>query len=250
MLVDTHCHIHDTEYNFSAEEVIERAHKAGIDKMICVGTNLQSSRQAVDFALKYDNIFSSVGIHPHDASSGTDGIEELVKSKPARLVAVGEIGLDYYYNNSPKASQIIALEQQLQIALDNNLPVIFHVRDAFDDFWPVVANFSGVRGVLHSFTDTLDSLSKAMRYDFYIGVNGISTFTKDPQQKKMFLQIPIEKLLFETDAPFLTPAPFRGKMNEPSMIGEIAKQYANMRGVSLTELASRTTQNAQALFGI
>lgn len=250
MLVDTHCHIHDDKYDFSHEEVIERAKQAGVVKLICIGTSFRTSEQAIALASEYDNVFAAVGVHPHDAKYGIDGINELAELDLDKLVAIGEIGLDYYYGNSPRNVQIKILEEQLQIARDNDLPVVFHVRDAFDDFWPVVNNFIGLRGVLHSFTDNIDNLNKATRRDLYIGVNGISTFTKDRQQQEMFMQIPLERLVFETDAPFLTPSPFRGKMNEPSMVSEIAKQYAMKRGVSFTELAKLTTKNAEKLFGI
>lgn len=250
MLVDTHCHIHEPEYPQPLDETITRAHAAGVTKMICVGTSVRSSRQAMEAAEQHDSLFAAIGVHPHDAKDGVSEIAQLAKLAMPKVVAVGEIGLDYHYNNSPADVQIAALEEQLQVARDYNLPVIFHVRSAFDEFWPVFANFSGTRGVLHSFTDSVIHLQKALQHDLYIGVNGISTFTKDTAQQEMFLQIPFERLLLETDAPFLTPSPFRGKMNEPSMVREVAKQYATRCDVSLTELAAWTTRNAEALFGI
>lgn len=200
--------------------------------------------------MHHDGLFAAIGVHPHDAKDGVSEIAQLARLAMPKVVAVGEVGLDYYYNNSPVAVQIAALEEQLQVARDFQLPVIFHVRSAFDDFWPVFANFSDTKGVLHSFTDSAAHLQKALQYDLYIGVNGISTFTKEAAQQEMFLQVPFERLLFETDAPFLTPSPFRGKMNEPSMVREVAKQYATRRNVSLTELAAWTTRNAETLFGI
>lgn len=247
MLIDTHCHIHDPNYPLPIDGVLQHAHEAGVEKMVCVGTDVENSRQAVAFTAKYDHLFAAVGVHPHDAASGIDGIDVLAAGD---VVAIGEIGLDYYYNNSPRQAQIAALEAQLQIACDHNLPVIFHVRSAFDDFWPVFENFRGTRGVLHSFTDTAETLQRALRHDLYIGVNGISTFTKDTVQQVMFQTIPLERLLFETDAPFLTPAPFRGKMNEPSMVREVAMQYAASRQLSFDEVAHHTTRNATQLFGI
>lgn len=247
MLIDTHCHIHDPNYPLPVDEVLQRAREAGVEKMICVGTDVENSRQAVVFAAQYDYLYAAVGVHPHDAANGIEGISDLAAGE---VVAIGEIGLDYYYNNSPRQAQITALEAQLHIARNRNLPVIFHVRSAFDDFWPVFENFRGIRGVLHSFTDTADTLQRALRHDLYIGVNGISTFTKDVAQQKMFQSIPFERLMFETDAPFLTPAPFRGKMNEPSMVREVAMQYAAARQVSLDEVAHHTTYNAMQLFGI
>lgn len=247
MLVDTHCHIHDPKYPLPIDEVLQHACEAGVEKMICVGTDVENSRQAVAFAAQYDHIYAAVGVHPHDAANGIDGMSDLATSE---VVAIGEVGLDYYYNNSPRQAQIAVLEEQLQIAHDCALPVIFHVRSAFDDFWPIFENFRDIRGVLHSFTDTTETLQRALQHDLYIGVNGISTFTKDAAQQKMFRSIPLERLVFETDAPFLTPAPFRGKMNEPSMVREVAVQYAASRQISFDEVARHTTYNAVQLFGI
>lgn len=247
-LVDTHCHIHEAEYPLDREEVLARARDAGVATMVCVGTSEQSSRDAIAFAARYDGVYATVGVHPHDAKDGYDAIAELA-AQP-RVVAVGEIGLDYYYTHSPRDVQIAALEAQLQIARDRELAVSFHVREAFEDFWPVFDNFAGIRGVLHSFTDTHETLGQALERGLYIGVNGISTFTKDDRQKAMFMAIPLERLLLETDAPFLTPVPFRGKVNEPGRVSEVARHCAETRGVSYAELAHRTTANANELFGI
>lgn len=250
MLVDTHCHIHQSDYSLPAEEVLVRARKAGVKEMICVGTDAKSSTEALAFARKHEGVYATIGVHPHDSSEGTSAIHTLAQASEPKLVAIGEVGLDYYYTHSPREVQIVAFERQLQLAKDLKLPVVFHVREAFDDFWPIVANFSGIRGVLHSFTDTHASLERGVKAGFYIGVNGISTFTRDEKQKEMFARIPIENLLLETDAPFLTPAPYRGKVNEPRMVCEIAKYHANLHDMSYDELAARTSQNAKTLFGI
>ena len=153
--------------------------------------------------------------------------------------------------HSPKEVQVKAFEEQLDFALQNNLPVSFHVRDAFDDFWPIFDNFGGrLRGVLHSFTDTKKNAQKGMDRGLYIGVNGISTFTKDEDQKALFTELPIDRLLFETDAPFLAPKPWRGKPNEPAFIFDIAKYHAEARGISIKDIASATTTNAKELFAL
>jgi TatD DNase family protein len=181
MLIDTHCHIHESDYSLPVADVLQHAHDAGVTRMICVGTSEQSSADAVRFASEHDHIYASVGVHPHDTKDGYAQITELAKkvsSPSVRLV------LDYYYNHSPRDVQIAALESQIQTALDNNLPIIFHVREAFDDFWPLFDNFHGIRGVLHSFTDTQANIEQAFARGLYVGVNGISTFTKDPASKK------------------------------------------------------------------
>lgn len=247
MLIDTHCHIHEADYPLNADEVIQYALEAGVEKMICVGTSEESSKRAVEFASTRQNIFASIGVHPHDTKDGWQKITDLTDKK---IVAVGEIGLDYYYTHSPKEVQIKALEGQIDLALRRNLPIIFHVRDAFSDFWPIFDNFHGIRGELHSFTDTKQHLDEALKRDLFIGVNGISTFTKDETQKSMFAGVPLSKLLLETDAPFLTPVPFRGRVNEPGFVKGVAEHQALVRGLSLEQIATTTSANAAALFAL
>lgn len=248
MLIDTHCHIHES-YELPIDDVLHRAHEAGVDTMICVGTSVESSRLAVEFSTIHQEAWAAIGVHPHDTHEGYEGIGELF-GKNERIVAVGEIGLDYYYTHSPKEVQIAALRWQIKQALANNLPIIFHVRDAFDDFWPIFEEYPGIRGVLHSFTDSVDNMKKAISHGLYIGVNGISTFTKNEAQKAMFDAIPLDRLIFETDAPFLTPSPYRGKINEPAYVRIVAEYHALRRGISLEEIATKSTQNARVLFGL
>ncbi len=248
MLIDTHCHIHES-YPYPVGEVLERAANEGVSTMICVGTSEQSSKLAIRAARAYSQLYAAIGVHPHDTKDGYDEIEVLaVHASRDKIVAIGEVGLDYYYSYSPKDVQKVALVAQLEVAEKYNLPVIFHVRDAFDDFWPLFDSFSGIRGVLHSFTDTKENLDKALERGLYIGVNGISTFTKDPQQQAMFDAIPLSSLVFETDAPFLTPKPLRGKINEPAYVSIVAAFHAERRGISLEEICATTTRNAQKLF--
>lgn len=247
-LIDTHCHIHSSDYKLNSEEAYKRAINGGVVKMICVGTSVEDSCLAVDFAPKHENIFASVGVHPHEAKHGIEGLKDLVAKD--RVVAIGEIGLDYFYSHSEHDVQIAIFEQQLQLATDNNLPVIFHVREAFDDFWPVLDNFSGIRGVLHSFTDSTNNLEKALGRGLYIGVNGISTFTKDADQQAMFTQIPLDSLLLETDSPYLTPKSMRGNVNEPVFVREVAEYISTAQSTPVDELAARTTRNATNLFHI
>lgn len=247
MLTDTHCHIHEPGYE-DAEAAYLRALDSGVTKLICVGTDEVSSQQAIRFAEEHDNAWASIGVHPHDTKDGYEGILRVARHKSAKLVAVGEIGLDYFYTHSPKAVQAEALEAQLQLAVESELPVIFHVREAFEDFWPIFMNFSKLRGVLHSYTDTMGNLERALGEGLYIGVNGISTFTKDDMQRQMFDAIPLDRLLLETDAPFLTPAPHRGKVNEPAFVKHVAEYHANRRKIELEHLARVTSANASNLF--
>ncbi len=247
MLVDTHCHIHEVDYP-DVDGARQRAVSAGVTKLLCVGVNEESSRRAVEISDKYPVCYAIVGVHPHDTKDGISYVEQILRDAHSRVVGVGEIGLDYFYSHSPRVVQIAALEQQLQWAQDFKLPVSFHVREAFDDFWPVLDNFPSIHGVLHSFTDSVAHRDEALKRGLYIGVNGISTFTKDDAQKAMFASIPLEKMLLETDAPFLTPSPKRGTVNEPAFVSYVAKHHASIRDLTIEEVAKQTSANASALF--
>jgi len=249
MLVDTHCHIHESDYPLPISDIISRATDAGVEKYICVGTDVVSSRDAVAFAERHSATYAAIGVHPHETKDGYDEIAQLVGTSDS-IIAIGEIGLDYFYTHSPREVQLQALKDQITIALERDLPVIFHVREAFDDFWPIFDAHPGIRGELHSFTDSKENLDKALARGLYIGVNGISTFTKDEAQKATFDSIPLDRLLLETDAPFLTPAPFRGKVNEPAFVRNIAEYHAQRRGISIDDISSATTANATRLFAI
>lgn len=248
MFIDSHCHIHDSEfYKDDREAVYARALEMGV-KMVCIGTSELSSQEAIGFAKTHDNTWATVGVHPHDAKNGWTRIGQLLAEEPSSVIGVGEIGLDYFYDNSPRDVQIKAFEEQLQLAKDYNLPVSFHVREAFKDFWPILRNFSKIRGVLHSFTDSVKNMENAVSEGFFIGVNGISTFPKTNQE--MWDAVPLERMLLETDAPFLTPEPHRGKVNEPAFVRNVAEYHAKRRGVELEHLARVTSANASSLFGI
>lgn len=249
MLVDSHCHIHESEfYDEQEREAVYRRAIAEDVRMICVSTTENASREAIDFVNTHDQTWAVIGVHPHDSKAGFTEIETMLKENHKKVVGIGEIGLDYYYMNSPRELQIAALEQQLQWATDYNLPVSFHVRDAFDDFWPILGNFQAVRGVLHSFTDNLSNMERAASQGLYIGVNGISTFTKDVKQQEMYDAIPLELMLLETDAPFLTPTPHRGKVNEPAFVKFVAQYHAKRRGLEPEAVAKATSHNATQLF--
>lgn len=253
-LVDTHCHIHFEDYQLDSEEVIKDALAAGVTKMLCVGCTLADSRIAVQYAAKHRSIWASIGIHPHEAKlyvENETALQELrsLAEKP-RVVAIGEIGLDYYYNHSPKTDQQELFRFQLTLAQERNLPVIFHVREAFDDFFAILSDFKGIRGVVHSYTANKAVLDKCLEKGLYIGLNGIMTFTKDNEQLEAAKAVPLDKLVLETDAPFLTPVPFRGTICQPKHVVETAKFLSHLRQISLEELAAATTRNAAELFRI
>ena len=257
--VDTHCHIHDSEFfdTAASEEAYRKSIAAGV-VMFCVGTDLRSSRQALEFAKAHDFAWSIVGIHPHDAAANdTQELREIVARNRVEIIGIGEIGLDYFYDNSPRQIQQEVLRQQLAIARDFDLPISFHIRDeksstgaVWADFWPIFEEFAGLRGVLHSFTDSEENLRRGLSYGLYIGVNGISTFTKDKKQQEMFRLIPLESMVLETDAPFLTPVPLRGRVNVPAYVRQVAEFHAQARGLGAEEIAAATTRNARRVFGV
>ncbi len=201
-----------------------------------------------------NNTWASIGIHPHEAKIFANDKEkkqqfaELIKRD--KVIAIGECGLDYYYNHSDKEDQLELLRYQIELATLNKLPIVFHVRDAFTDFWPMFNTFSGVRGVLHSFTDSIENLNIAVSKNLMIGVNGIATFAKQAEQISMYKTIPLENLVLETDAPYLTPIPHRGSINEPKYIKDIAVFMAKLKETTIEEVAKHTTRNAMKLFGM
>mgnify|MGYP001567955818 CR=1 FL=1 len=250
-LIDTHCHIHDKEFAFDQGAVFESAKNADVYQMICIGTSGEDSQNAVDYVRDKLGLWASVGLHPHDAKMGEDDLEMVARlAVDPKVVAIGEFGLDYYYDNSPKADQIKALEYQLQLAISFNKPCIFHIRDAFDDFWPILANFPGTRGVIHSFSSTSKEVDSAVKAGLMMGLNGIVTFTKNTEQLDAAKHIPLGSIVLETDSPFLTPAPLRGTMNLPANVRLVAACLAEMRGESLDLLIEATTKNAQMLFSL
>ncbi|MEK7059392.1 MAG: TatD family hydrolase [Patescibacteria group bacterium] len=268
-LVDTHCHIQSIGLSkgervtrelwaeakgLTRDRAVAEADKAGVTRLLCVGCDLEDSRLAVDFVQEHEQCWASIGIHPHEAklyAGQKDQLEAFAAlvDRP-KVVAIGECGFDFHYNHSPKPEQTEVLRFQIELALKHNLPIIFHVRDALDDFWPVFDSYSGIRGVLHSFTDSPENAAKALERGLYIGVNGIATFTKNASQLEVYRTIPLHNLLLETDSPFLTPAPYRGSINEPKRLGAVADFLAELRGESREELTKTTTGNAKKLFGI
>jgi len=255
-LIDSHCHIHESEF-FAVEER-EAAYQRAIETdiaMILVGTSEVGSVEALEFASNHTDAYAVIGVHPHETSKGYQKIAELLAAG-AKPVGIGEIGLDYFYMHTDRATQIAGLEQQLQWAQDYDLPVSFHVRDyhdttegsVFDDFWPIFDNFSGVRGVLHSFTDNRINLDRALQRDLYIGVNGIATFA--PAREAVYRAVPLSKILLETDSPFLTPTPLRGTINEPKNVGLVAEFIARRRNIAISDVAEVTTDNTKRLFRI
>lgn len=266
--IDTHCHIQELvepltpthekwladKQERTVEGVIATAAAAGVTRLLTIGTTTADSALAIRVANAYPGVFASIGIHPHEAqhhvSNASKKQFQALAMSSQKIVAVGECGLDYYYGLSPKTDQETVLRYQIETALTHNLPISFHVRDAFDDFWSIFDSYTGIKGVLHSFTDTEHNMQKALERGLYVGVNGIATFTKDEAQRVIFRTIPLNRLLLETDAPYLTPAPFRGKICEPVHVRTVAEYISGLRRESIEKIAQTTTANAEKLFAL
>ena len=265
MLIDTHCHLHDREFFTAeqAEEMLKRAHEAGVKRIICIGTNPEDSIEAAKFASSHDGVYWTYGTHPESAGSvmsysgprpsGPSPWADGANSRAAALrnapnttitepIAIGEVGLDYHYDGYDRDAQIRLFEEMLQLAVDKDLPLSFHVREAFEDFFAVVGNFPGVRGVVHSFSDNKKNLKRILENtEFFVGVNGMATYSTLPMP-------PLNRILLETDAPFLTPKPFRGIINEPAYVSTVAQWLGEKLGLGVEIIEKETTKNAERLF--
>jgi TatD DNase family protein len=218
----------------------------GLGEVSNTATDPSSSSQARRSRQGHDGLTSATDLVR--AFEAEDGSVAADASSGGKIVAIGECGLDYFYGHSPREDQVRALRFQIELALEHGLPLIFHVREAFEDFWPIFDGYRGLRGVLHSFTDSRANLDKALERGLFIGLNGIMTFTKNEAQLGVAKSVPLQNLLLETDAPFLTPEPHRGTINEPARTRVVAEFLAKLRGESLVDLATETTKNARELF--
>ncbi len=258
ILVDSHCHIADSAFDADRATVIERAENANVRFMLSVGTGEPASgnfEQTIGIAEQHENIFASIGIHPHDAKTYDERAEQqlinLAKSS-RKVVAWGEIGLDFYYDHSPREIQEQVFRRQIRIAQDLGLPIIIHSRDANDETVQILTeecarpNFAG--GVMHCFGGTAAMAEELMKIGFYISFAGNVTFKKADDLREAARIVPLEKLLIETDCPYLAPVPLRGKRNEPAFVLETARFLADFKGVELEELAKRTTENFFRIF--
>ncbi len=257
-LADSHCHLTLPEFEGDFEDMLQRATDAGVTKLLVPGIDLASSARAVTLSDRYSQIYAAVGIHPHAASTWSEDTERsligLLRSE--RVVAIGEIGLDYYRHRSPPDAQRVAFQAQLRIAAEKGLPVVIHNRQAIDDVLELTLDWAaqlrgslaGRAGVMHAFSADAESASRAIQAGFYIGVAGPITYPNAQDRRDLALQMPMNRLLVETDSPALPPQPFRGKRNEPSYVRIVAEALAQVRGISLDETARITSENASALF--
>ncbi|MDE2481761.1 MAG: TatD family hydrolase [bacterium] len=251
-MIDSHAHIHDKAFDEDRAEVVARARAAGVGQIVTVGCDLADSQRALDAARTYGTL-ASVGIHPHEAIDAPDDIAAAFAPFLAdpRVVAIGETGLDYYYDHSPRDAQRRVLRAQLALARESDTPVIFHQRDAYDDFLAILREEwrPGMRGVIHCFTgDAAQAGTYVRDFGLLLGIGGVVTFKSAEGLRDAVRAVGLAPLVFETDCPYLTPVPNRGKRNEPAYVTLAAQRVAELLGVTLDDAIAHTDRNARALF--
>ncbi len=252
--VDSHLHLDFAQFDNDRDSVVSRASEANVVSLINPGHNLESSRKAIELAEKYSQLFAAVGVHPHDAAKeGSDAESELRRlAQHPSVVAIGEIGLDYFRNLSPPDTQRQVFRRLLRLAGELNLPVIIHCRDAFEDVCAIIQDESSgnLRGVFHSFSGDDKYAIRAIELGFYVSFSGQITYPKSARIRSAARVLPIERMLIETDSPFLTPQPKRGQRNEPAFVRYVAEELAEIKGLSVEDVARVTTRNVRLLFGV
>ena len=254
MFFDTHAHLNAIQYEEDIVEVIERAKSENVTHIVVVGFDKDTIKKAMELTDQYDMIYAAVGWHPVDAIDMTDDDLKWIKELAShpKVVAIGEMGLDYYWDKSPRDIQKEVFRKQIQLAREVQLPIIIHNREATEDVIKILQeeNASEVGGVMHCFTGSLEVAKQCMDMNFYISFGGPVTFKNAKKPKEVAVEIPMDRLLIETDCPYLTPHPFRGKRNEPSYVKYVAEQIATLKELSVEEIARKTSDNAMRLFGI
>lgn len=251
-LIDTHAHLDFDDYDKDRDKVLKRARDIGVEKIFNIGADLESSRRAVGLAERYDDIYAVVGIHPHEADSvdqkSLAEIRELAQSK--KVKAIGETGLDFYYDNSPRKQQKKAFKEQLELAEELNLPVVVHSREAGEETLEVidsVGDFSE-KLIFHCYAYGPELIEKIIEKDYYAAFGGLITFNSATEIREALKKMPLDRILLETDAPYLTPSPNRGKRNEPANLQYIVKKAAEVKNIDAEELAEITSRNAEEVY--
>lgn len=258
MFIDSHAHVDGPEFDADREQVIERAQAAGVSVILNVGTGDPHSNafeRAVELGKSNSAIYTAIGTHPHDARLYDDKVEEKIKNliNNVRVIAWGEIGLDFHYDNSPRDVQIAVFKRQLRAARECDLPVVIHTREAEAETIEILkSEYAGAqrRGVFHCFSGSMHLAQRALEIGFMISFSGIVTFKKADELRAVAKEVPLDRLLIETDCPYLTPIPYRGQRNEPAYVVEVARCLAELHGVELEEMARVTTENFNTFFRV
>lgn len=250
-LVDTHCHLYEESYIDNMEEIMEIINKE-MDFAVSIGCDEQSFQGTIDLANKYDNIYAVIGIHPTDIKEYTDELEEKLQKyidNNEKLIAIGEIGLDYYWMKYEPEKQKEYFRRQLALAQKNGLPVSIHARDAIEDTIEILQEFKDIKGILHCYAGTYEQAEPILDR-FYIGVGGTVTFKNNHIGKEMVTKTPMDRIVLETDSPYLTPMPYRGKLNFPYYTKYVAEKISELKGISYQEVVDITNNNARKAYGI
>lgn len=261
-MIDSHCHLADKQFAEDCDAVIRRAVAAGVTWMVTIADSLEESETCIALSKKYDQIFCSVGVHPHHAAAWRNPKHQMPNSKSAaevlerlarlsqKVVAIGEIGLDYHYNFSPPDVQKAAFREQLELAKELRMPTVVHCRNAIDDVWAIVDAARLERLVLHCCTEKWEEVRKFVDRGYLLSFTGIATYPQSEEVRRTIRMCPLEQMMVETDAPYLAPVPFRGKRNEPAYVIEVAKGVAEVKGIPPEEADRATTGNAVRFFGL
>jgi TatD DNase family protein len=258
MFIDSHAHIDGPEFDADRDQIIERARAAGVSVILNVGTGDPHAgvfERAVQVGKKYGSVYTAIGTHPHDARFYDDRAEEKIKTlvQDEHVLAWGEIGLDFHYDNSPRDVQVEVFKRQLRAARECDLPVVIHTREAESETIEILkSEYQGAerRGVFHCFSGSMELAHRAIELGFMISFSGIVTFKKADELREVAKQVPLERLLIETDCPYLTPIPYRGKRNEPAYVVEVARCLAGIHGVDCEEIGRLTSENFTSFFRI
>lgn len=248
MIIDTHAHLNTKSYDEDLDLVISRAKTYGVEKIIVIGMDDYHNKKAIELANIYPNLYATVGVHPCDVE--TEKIEDIMPLlKQNKVVSIGEIGIDLYWKKDNLDKQIIYFKRQLDLAYEYNLPVVIHTRESFNEAYEVVKPYKDkVTGVFHAFSSRLEDAKKAIELGFYIGIGGVVTFSKRGELEDIVREIPLEKIIVETDSPYLTPKPFRGKRNEPGYTKYVVEEIAKIKNIDVKMVEEITSNNAIALF--
>ena len=253
VLIDSHAHIYYRDYAGDFDSMLKRAEDAGVSAIVVVGTDIESSRESVELAEKHPQLYAAVGVHPHDAGRDTEACYKIIRSladASKKVVAIGEIGLDFYRDRSPRDQQELVFRRFLQLAADMGKPVIVHDRDAHDRVMTILREEQVRTGVLHCFSGDAAQAAEAAALGFYISIPGTVTYPANQQLLDVVRMVSIDRMLVETDCPYLTPVPHRGRRNEPAHVRLTAEKLAEVKGLTLADVARITTKNASELFGI
>lgn len=249
MIIDTHAHLNIDEFSTELADILARAEASDVKRIIVIGMNQKANQKGIELA-KNPALYATVGIHPADVNEGLDMALLRQQLKQPKVVAIGEIGLDLYWVKDNLPLQIEIFKKQLDLAIELNLPVVIHMRDSAQEIYDVVKQYPGLQGVMHCFSADLDWAMKFIDLGLYIGIGGPVTFKNNVIAKAVAQHIPLERLLVETDSPYLPPVPFRGKRNEPAYTRLVVEEIARLRGVTIEELSKITSENAIRLFGL